>query len=1088
MLAITGAFGKQIDIMDAATGGYKSTYQILKELSQIWDDIDDQGRQSLLYTLGGARQVNVLSAILNNFSLAEETVISAANAAGSAMAENEKYLDSITGKINQLTASIEDLSTSLLNSELVKFILDLANGFIQLSDAVVDLNGSIPTFVGILTAFLSTHGHQLFGKNASGDLFFSLFGLLDLFDPSNKNSAIKEIDAFVAAMEAVYNTKPTIEQNQLNGLDLEKELKNYEALTDANRTLIQSQINSGKSFKDNLKIMSAYTKSIKDMTLAKQLATKAHKAFIAIAQGVAGLLMSMAIQAAIQGIISFVDDMYTTIEEHQEHIDEYAQSISNATSELKKLQDLQSQGIVLTDEDKARLEYLKDYVQLLKIAQQNEQRALVEKNLLSESINPFSSNSYEKAHDIQGGKWVIGYNEGLHYEVNNQGRYLASLDAAVTRASRDDLSLEEFESYRQQAIDTYELAVNDLVVLKEYRTELEAALPLYERGTEQYKRLSAEIDWANDAIDSYTNSFAKANQSGVIPGDYQYGGDSLHTYTQSNSWNIFQKYTSETVDGIVTDLQTAENAARQLELQLKDVSTTSFDEINKEIDSMQSALSVVTKASEEYAENGAYSLDTLQSLTEIDQRYIDLLIDENGQLSLNTEKIRDLATARVEELRVKIIQGAINQIEALTTEAACLDIITAKQVDSTTALREDTQALLEHTTAQMLSNAEFYNFGDSFKEAAKIIYDRTNAMIQAIDITDLFASSTSKAADAADDLNNALKDRGNLILKALDNRKKPLEDELDAIDEKKEALQDELDALNEIYEAEDREFELQKLKDAYERAKANKTVRLYTHDKGWQWVADPSEVKEAEDAYHEYLREIERDDARKAIQDQIDALDKSKEAIQDQIEAIDNLKEQVQEAMDNIGLTQEEYANNLALLAEFENATYDQLAEKVKAYASDVINSYNSMAQAAHEYNVQAAGTIELPEVIPQAGGSSTLGLGKPPPVPELRYHDGGLVKPQANVSNAFARYIDKLKLGEVPAILQQDEYVLTPNHQQAILDTHKGLINNLNHSKKNISLEIGDIIINNPVGNVSALSDAIIRQLPNQIMKDLYK
>lgn len=1087
MLAITGAFGKQIDIMDSATGGYKSTYQILKELSQIWDDIDDQGRQSLLYTLGGARQVNVLSAILNNFSLAEETVISAASAAGSAMAENEKYLDSITGKINQLTASLEELATTVLDSDLIKFILDIANGFVKGTNAIIDFVGVIPTLSAALAALLSAHGKQLIGVNAAGSPFLSLFGLLDLINPVNKNSAITEINGFVSAMQQFYNEQLEDEQRSLSGFNLEDKLKQYTALTDANKALVKAQINTGKSFQDNLTILSAYTGSIEKLTVAKKAATLASKTFKAAISAISSALIAFAAQKIIEGIISYFDSLYTTVEEHQEIIAEYTTLLQEANSELDKFHKLQAEGVPLSSNDEARLEFLKDYIASLTEAQRLEQIALDETDLLTNgSWNPFEKDTNQEIrnHLLEQGNIVnrsiltgkaanlkveMKYSEGLTGEdAQKQTAKIAALSSEVVAGYRELVTL------RTDLMKQQELLINAMSRISE--------------DDDNYAKYEHELKNVEATLEATQRDIDNIKKMGVLPTSFVEPEPVMIDNAQSNSWNIFPKYISETVDGVVTDLQTAENAARQLELQLKDVSTTSFDEINKEIDSMQSALSVVTKASEEYAENGAYNLDTLQSLTEIDQRYIDLLIDENGQLSLNTEKIRDLATARVEELRVKIIQGAINQIEALTTEAACLDIITAKQVDSTTALREDTQALLEHTTAQMLSNAEFYNFGDSFKEAAKIIYDRTNAMIQAIDITDLFASSTSKAADAADDLNNALKDRGNLILKALDNRKKPLEDELDAIDEKKEALQDELDALNEIYEAEDREFELQKLKDAYERAKANKTVRLYTHDKGWQWVADPSEVKEAEDAYHEYLREIERDDARKAIQDQIDALDKSKEAIQDQIEAIDNLKEQVQEAMDNIGLTQEEYANNLALLAEFENATYDQLAEKVKAYASDVINSYNSMAQAAHEYNVQAAGTIELPEVIPQAGGSSTLGLGKPPPVPELRYHDGGLVKPQANVSNAFARYIDKLKLGEVPAILQQDEYVLTPNHQQAILDTHKGLINNLNHSKKNISLEIGDIIINNPVGNVSALSDAIIRQLPNQIMKDLYK
>ena len=115
--------GNKVDIMqDDQT--FKSTYQILKELSQVWNQISDVSQANILERLAGKRNSNVVSALLNNFDIAEKALVESQNAAGSAMAENEKYLDSINGKLNQLKASWEQLSNSLLNSGLLKGLID----------------------------------------------------------------------------------------------------------------------------------------------------------------------------------------------------------------------------------------------------------------------------------------------------------------------------------------------------------------------------------------------------------------------------------------------------------------------------------------------------------------------------------------------------------------------------------------------------------------------------------------------------------------------------------------------------------------------------------------------------------------------------------------------------------------------------------------------------------------------------------------------------------------------------------------------------------------------------------------------------
>ena len=126
---------------------FKSTYQIMEEISRVWKDIADVDQAALLELLGGKRQANILSSMLTNFETAQKALEKSSNSAGSAMAENEKYLDSISGKLKQLEAAWESLSATVLSSELVKGLLDFAISFVQAIDKIISALGSLETAV-----------------------------------------------------------------------------------------------------------------------------------------------------------------------------------------------------------------------------------------------------------------------------------------------------------------------------------------------------------------------------------------------------------------------------------------------------------------------------------------------------------------------------------------------------------------------------------------------------------------------------------------------------------------------------------------------------------------------------------------------------------------------------------------------------------------------------------------------------------------------------------------------------------------------------------------------------------------------------
>ena len=146
-----------VDIMSDASGkNFKSTYQIMKELSEVWSSLSDVTQANVTELISGKRGGQATSALLNNFSVAEDAMKQATNSAGSALAENEVWLDSIQGRLNQLDTSFQALSQDLLKSDLIKSVVSLATALTKGADGWIKFTGAIPQ-----VAFFGTLATQL---------------------------------------------------------------------------------------------------------------------------------------------------------------------------------------------------------------------------------------------------------------------------------------------------------------------------------------------------------------------------------------------------------------------------------------------------------------------------------------------------------------------------------------------------------------------------------------------------------------------------------------------------------------------------------------------------------------------------------------------------------------------------------------------------------------------------------------------------------------------------------------------------------------------------------------------------------------
>lgn len=118
-------------------GDLRSTYDILNDLSKVWDKLATTERAAVAEMLAGTRQQNAFYSIMDNWQDATGAVQDCQTALGTLKDSYDIYLDSIQGKVNQLKAVWQEFSAEMLDNELVKFFLDLMRYIAKALNAIM---------------------------------------------------------------------------------------------------------------------------------------------------------------------------------------------------------------------------------------------------------------------------------------------------------------------------------------------------------------------------------------------------------------------------------------------------------------------------------------------------------------------------------------------------------------------------------------------------------------------------------------------------------------------------------------------------------------------------------------------------------------------------------------------------------------------------------------------------------------------------------------------------------------------------------------------------------------------------------------
>ncbi|MBD5463228.1 MAG: phage tail tape measure protein [Lachnospiraceae bacterium] len=136
----------KVNIFDDV-GNFRDYYDIMEDISKVYDDLSASDKSDLTEILFGKQGGNQGAALIQAFQSGEiqKALKATINAEGSAMEAQERWLESLEAKTQQFEAAFQSLSSTVLDSDLLKWFVDFGTNSVQLLDSLIGKLGSLGT-------------------------------------------------------------------------------------------------------------------------------------------------------------------------------------------------------------------------------------------------------------------------------------------------------------------------------------------------------------------------------------------------------------------------------------------------------------------------------------------------------------------------------------------------------------------------------------------------------------------------------------------------------------------------------------------------------------------------------------------------------------------------------------------------------------------------------------------------------------------------------------------------------------------------------------------------------------------------------
>lgn len=925
-------------------GQLRDTYDILKDMAEVFPTLNENQRQYLSELAAGKRQVNVLESLLTNWESVEEAVKNASNATGSATLENEKFLNSIQGKLNQLKSEWQKFAADTISSDFVKSIVDLGTNILKLTNS---LGGIPPILMNILSIMFIIKSQTI------GEKIALLITHLKNLNIGLTNTNTNTIAASTSTM--AYGKHAAATAVELTGLQaaissLAVSLGVITAgISVALLATNKIKSNMEKTIANSAKLSEEYSKQADDLNiLAKSYENMAFR---------------------------------TNLTKNE------TESLADTIDELSKKYNISKENLEgdVEARKKAIKEIRKEKIERMELAAAS------------------AVGSIKSTVDLSTFGWeynMSGFQEGLGgalAEIVTLGEYSNSLGITGNTMSELISNMEKYIVVQSEKTNLTKQEQKQLeAVKKDYATmasDLETARNAYQLYLD---KLKAGGDITDDTAKALINlGLATSNDIVILRKMNEYEDDLTESsqklgITESEVQEMIAKAREDGLEGFVDwwenykDIQEKIKAGEYSVADSFFKSSANANEYATTISNLDSAMQDLVSIESDINDYGSIQANTLTDLINNHADWLQYLEIENGELIISAANLqvinqleREMAASKVASTMAekagasKELAAAYADIAKTGASAAAIEKLVSglqdggMSADEAIAEANKIQSVVnkilttEYTMPKYSgktskkSSSSSKSKTDTWKEEFEKQYSLLKHSLNMNEITEkeytdrleiLYKKYFSDKTKYLDEYNKyeeeVYKNRKKLIEEEIDSMEEVLKKQRElaenkynnaikvatsAIDDKIESLKKEKEALEQTNDEEERAIELAKLQEELERAKTQKTVRTFYADRGWVWETDAQAIQSAQDALDEFQKETIAKEQESAIDAQIDELQKLKEGWSDIASNYELQQNRIQAAL--------EFGNN------FEENVLNQRLDYLKQFVSE----YNSI-------------------------------------------------------------------------------------------------------------------------------------------------
>lgn len=543
-------------------------------------------------------------------------------------------------------------------------------------------------------------------------------------------------------------------------------------------------------------------------------------------------------------------------------------------------------------------------------------------------------------------------------DIDKYREAVEKLRKAQEQVSDIELQIEESDNLKEKILLTRQLIgayEREQDALHELNNERDATI---KAGVQSLRDLGFTVEYNADTNDLWISNMEHLNE---LTADSKGNYDSLQEAT--NALREDTEGLIETITDLNEENREGSSAWKEVESGISDAREQIMEYLNEivqqasdAVDTIQNVYDTLHDVADEYASSGFITVDTLQSIIALGQQYVAYLIDENGQLVINEERIQAVIAARTQQLA---IESSLAYVEALRMAKAEGDIATLNN------LLYATEQATNATWGFVYANLALAGLDENQYQAALQNINAIRAM------ADSAVQSIGKTVGGVTEELEEMQDGLNDILDyVMDMLKQRIQEQIDGLEDMKDAYSDVIDLKKESLQASKDEADHQKTMASKMREIAKLQARIDALS-----LDDSREAQAEKAALLEEMSELQGDladeQANRTLEAQEDALDKMEEAYHEEKD------KEIEILEDSISSYQKLYDMAISYIESHWDTLYSELINWNTQYGdvlnSEITSAWDNCLAAAQRYGsyVSALGSIEGDIQASQSSGTN---------------------------------------------------------------------------------------------------------------------